>query len=118
MLLRRTDDRHGAKCAFVHLRFPPMNRPFSLDAFLVWDCSCLGLSLPLTGGMMAPIRVGEMRADEIEAVGIEGNGSLWVKPATSTFPFIYREAMEVHWVDEGGRYTDPRPEEGHLLVGF
>ncbi|MBE9555818.1 MAG: hypothetical protein IMF08_03090 [Proteobacteria bacterium] len=38
-----------------------------------------------------------MRIDQIEAVGIDGNGSLWVKLAASTFPYIYREAMEVQW---------------------
>jgi len=59
-----------------------------------------------------------MRADEIEAVGIEGNGSLWVKPATSTFPFIYREAMEVHWDDERRCLYSPKPREWSYLRWF
>jgi len=38
-----------------------------------------------------------MRADTIDAIGIDDRGSLWVKPANSIFPNIYREAMEVQW---------------------
>lgn len=38
-----------------------------------------------------------MRTDAIEAIGIDGVGSLWVKPRTTTFAMIYREAMGVHW---------------------
>jgi hypothetical protein len=40
---------------------------------------------------------GMMQTDAIEAIGIDDGGSLWVKPATATFPYICREAMEVHW---------------------
>jgi hypothetical protein len=52
-----------------------------------------------------------LRTDAIEAVGIDEQGSLWVKPAKSTFPYIYREAMEVHW-DHGRRCLfSPVPRE-------
>jgi hypothetical protein len=43
-----------------------------------------------------------VQADVIEALGISEDGALWVKPATATFPFIYREAMEVHWDEKKG----------------
>lgn len=38
-----------------------------------------------------------MGTDLIEALGIEDCGSLWVKPTTSRFPYICREAMGVNW---------------------
>lgn len=34
--------------------------------------------------------------DEIEEVGIDGDGRIYVRPRTAEFPYIYREAMEVH----------------------
>jgi hypothetical protein len=52
-----------------------------------------------------------MRTDAIEAVGIDERGSLWVKPAKSTFPYIYRAAMEVHWDPERGCLFAPAPRE-------
>ena len=52
-----------------------------------------------------------MRTDAIEAVGIDEHGSLWVKPATATFQYIYREAMEVHWDAERRCLYGPKPRE-------
>jgi hypothetical protein len=59
-----------------------------------------------------------MRSDEIEAMGIDDNGSLWIKPATCAFPFIYRAAMGVDW-DDGRRclYT-PKPRERSYFDWF
>ena len=50
-----------------------------------------------------------MRSDPIEAVGIDETGSLWVKPTTETFPYIYREAMEVHWDEKRRCLFSPKP---------
>jgi hypothetical protein len=52
-----------------------------------------------------------MRTDVIEAVGVEDDGSLWVKPAAATFPYIYREAMEIHWDAERLRLYTPKPRQ-------
>jgi hypothetical protein len=38
--------------------------------------------------------------DSIEEIGIDDEGRLYIKPASQTFPLIYREAMEVHWNSE------------------
>jgi len=57
------------------------------------------------------LRGEQMRSDEIEAVGIDGNGSLWIRPATSTFPLIYRAAMQVHWDDGRRCLYVPKPLE-------
>ncbi|ARD22978.1 hypothetical protein [Shewanella japonica] len=38
--------------------------------------------------------------DLIEEIGIDQQEWLYLKPATETFPMIYREAMEVHWNSE------------------
>jgi hypothetical protein len=50
-----------------------------------------------------------MRTDAIKAVGIDEQGSLWVKPATAAFPYVYREAMEVHWDAEKSRLFGAKP---------
>jgi hypothetical protein len=44
-----------------------------------------------------------MASDEIEEVGIDGRGWLFIKPKSKTFPMMYREAIEIHW-DEPGQY--------------
>ena len=59
-----------------------------------------------------------MRTDTFEAVGIDERGSLWVKPATTTFPYIYREAMEVHWDAEHLRLYSPKPREWSYIAWF
>lgn len=52
-----------------------------------------------------------MQTDTIEAIGIDEHGSLWVKPAAVTFPFIYRAGMEVQWDDQNSRLYSPVPRE-------
>jgi hypothetical protein len=52
-----------------------------------------------------------MRSDEIEAVGIDDNGSLWIKPADCSFPFIYRAGMGVYWDDERRCLYASKPRE-------
>jgi len=74
-----------------------------------------------------------MRTDRIAAIGIDESGSLWQRPGNEKFPFIYREAMEVHWdtvrnclyspVPRGWSYSDwyrqivaAAREQGVILV--
>ncbi len=59
-----------------------------------------------------------MRTDAIEAIGIDEGGSLWVKPATATFPLIYREAMDVHWDAERLCLVGPKPREWSYAAWF
>lgn len=59
-----------------------------------------------------------MRTDAIEAVGVEDDGSLWVKPATATFPNIYRETMEVHWDAKRLRLYSPKPRAWSYVDWF
>jgi hypothetical protein len=59
-----------------------------------------------------------MRTDSIEAIGIDEGGSLWVKPAAATFPFIYRESMDVHWDADRLRLYSPKPREWSYVVWF
>ena len=59
-----------------------------------------------------------MRTDTIEAVGIDEGGSLWVKPAMATFPYIYREAMAVHWDAGRLRLYGPKPREWSYAAWF
>jgi hypothetical protein len=59
-----------------------------------------------------------MQTDTIEAIGIDEQGSLWVKPSAATFPYIYREAMEVHWDPKRQCLYSPRPREWSYGVWF
>jgi hypothetical protein len=38
-----------------------------------------------------------MKKDLITDVGIDQTGRFYIKPSSIKFPYIYREAMEVHW---------------------
>ncbi len=51
--------------------------------------------------------MGGMIIDLLLEVGINKRGQLFLKPKTEVFPFIYREAMEVHW-DEVNQYLYSR----------
>jgi Integron Cassette Protein Hfx_Cass5 len=59
-----------------------------------------------------------MPTDPIEAIGIDFNGSLWVKPATATFPFMYRAAMGVQWDEHRRCLYAPKPREWTYLDWF
>src|SRR4051812_29135295 len=59
-----------------------------------------------------------MRTDWIEEVGIDQDGGLWVRPATASFPYIYREAMEVRWDAERRRLYSPKPREWSYVAWF
>lgn len=52
---------------------------------------------------------GNGSTDDIEAIGIDEAGALWVKPATMKFPYIYREAMEIAWDANRLSLISPRP---------
>ncbi len=52
-----------------------------------------------------------MTHDQIAEVRIDEQGRLCVVPASSFFPYIYREAMEVHWDDSGRFFYSPKPRE-------
>ncbi|HTN93879.1 MAG TPA: hypothetical protein VMJ33_04795 [Gallionella sp.] len=49
-----------------------------------------------------------MERDAISEIGMDDEGRLYVAPETKTFPYIYREAMEVHW-NEIGAISSRRP---------
>lgn len=38
-----------------------------------------------------------LKTDQIIEVGLDDAGCLYVRPQSETFPYIYREAMDVHW---------------------
>ncbi|WP_139159597.1 hypothetical protein [Asticcacaulis taihuensis] len=54
----------------------------------------------------------------IEAIGIDDNGSLWLKPITTKFPYIYREAMEVSWDVQHQRLCGPKPHKWSYIDWF
>ncbi|MGX5200368.1 hypothetical protein [Aliikangiella sp. IMCC44632] len=49
--------------------------------------------------------------DLIEEIGINEEERLYLKPATESFPMIYREAMEVHWNSEHNYLYGAKPRK-------
>jgi hypothetical protein len=52
-----------------------------------------------------------MTADLIEAIEIDADRRLHVKPASVTFPYIWREGMEVYWDPARRTLHSPPPRE-------
>ncbi len=50
-----------------------------------------------------------MKTDQIIEVGLDDSGCLYVQPQSATFPYIYREAMDVHWDDKRRVLRSPPP---------
>ena len=59
-----------------------------------------------------------MQQDQIKEIGIDDKGRLYVKPLSKKFPYIYREAMEVHWDADGNFLYSPKPREWRYLDWF
>lgn len=59
-----------------------------------------------------------MNADTIEAIGIDLEGSLWVRPRWTEFPMIYREAREVGWDHAQRHLYAPKPREWSYVDWF
>jgi len=57
-----------------------------------------------------------MDRDAIADIGIDEKGRLYVAPQTKTFPFIYREALEVNWDDKGHYLHAPPPPRAQLAT--
>ncbi|MBW8371023.1 MAG: hypothetical protein K0M66_08620 [Thiobacillus sp.] len=55
-----------------------------------------------------------MDRDAIIEIGIDDKGRLYLTPSTKAFPYIYREAMEVHWDDQGHYLHAPLPARAQL----
>jgi len=52
-----------------------------------------------------------MGRDEIAEIEIDAAGQLHVVPASQAFPYIHREAMEVHWDPERNSLHSPPPRK-------
>ena len=52
-----------------------------------------------------------MERDDIAVVELDQAGQLHVIPSQRSFPYIYREAMEVHWDPQLGSLHSPVPRE-------
>lgn len=52
-----------------------------------------------------------MDRDEIAEIEISDDGKLILKPSLKKFPYIYREAMGVHWNAEESSICSPVPNE-------
>jgi len=52
-----------------------------------------------------------MKYENIIEIGINKDDQLYVKPEVSTFPMIYREAVEVSWDADLKILFSPKPRE-------
>lgn len=59
-----------------------------------------------------------MTQDQIAEVRIDEDGRLCVVPTSASFPYIYREAMEVHWDDNSRFLYSPKPREWSYVRWF
>lgn len=55
-----------------------------------------------------------MDKDSIAEIGVDEQGRLYVAPQTKAFPYIYREAMEIHWDDTNHYLFAPPPPRAEL----
>jgi hypothetical protein len=58
-----------------------------------------------------------MKKDLIAEVGIDQTGRFYIVPSTVKFPYIYREAMEVHW-DAKENFLHSPPTQRALSWGW
>lgn len=56
-----------------------------------------------------------METDNIQEVGIDEKGRLYIKPEKSKYPLIYRTATEVHWDSNKNVLYTPKPREWTYL---
>lgn len=59
-----------------------------------------------------------MEADEIKEVRIDSSNRLFVLPKSKTFPYIYREAMEVSWDCKSRALHSPVPRKWSHVMWF
>lgn len=62
--------------------------------------------------------VSSMSVDQIIEIGIDSEERLYVKPESKSFPYIYREAMEVHWDEEKLYLYGAKPRKWTYLDWF
>ncbi|WP_143074970.1 hypothetical protein [Sphingobium sp. AP50] len=54
---------------------------------------------------------GALRIEEIEEVGIDAEGRIYICPTQTSFDHIYRAAMEVYWDKSKRRLHSPIPRK-------
>ncbi len=59
-----------------------------------------------------------MKTCNVEEIRVSEDGRLYVKPDGLTFPYIYREAMEVSWDKELKSFYSPHPREWTYLEWY
>ena len=59
-----------------------------------------------------------MTTDSIAEVGIDEQQRIYVRPSTATFPYIYREAVDVHWEAKRHYLHSTQPREWTYLQWF
>ena len=58
-----------------------------------------------------------MTIDTIAEVGIDEKRQLFVRPSTARFPYIYREALDIHWEPKHCYLFATEPRDWSYLGG-
>ena len=59
-----------------------------------------------------------MTTDFIAEVGIDEKRQLFARPSTATFPYIYREAVDIHWEPKRRYLHATKPRDWSYLECF
>lgn len=59
-----------------------------------------------------------MKEDTIQEIGINDEERLYVKPLSSKFPMMYREAIEVHWDKDNDYLYGAKPRKWSYVEWF
>ena len=59
-----------------------------------------------------------MKEDVIQEIGVDDEERLYVKPSSSKFPMMYREAIEVHWDKDNSYLYGAKPRKWSYLDWF
>ena len=59
-----------------------------------------------------------MVSDFIDEIGIDADRRIYLRPRQQTFPYIYREAIDIHWEPQTRRLRSSVPREWSYLQWF
>jgi hypothetical protein len=59
-----------------------------------------------------------MTTDSIAEIGIDEKRQLFARPSTARFPYIYREALDIHWEPKGDYLYATEPSDWNYLECF
>jgi len=59
-----------------------------------------------------------MQDEAIAEIGIDGDGRVFIRPASGDYEFVYRAGMEVYWQPAAGRLSHPEVRSWNPVQWF